>query len=73
MICFCVLLVATGSILNFADRDNRRLTVLMETDLQVYSMLQVLEDILYVFWRESIVGECCTKSEYSVSVHRQCR
>jgi hypothetical protein len=45
----------------------------MEMYLQVYGVLQALKGNLYVLWRESIVSEYRTRSEYSVSVHRQCR
>ena len=49
--------------------DSRRLAVLMRIDLQVYSISQALEGILYTFWRESIGIQCCKRSEYmSVSI-----
>ena len=34
--------------------ESRRLAVLMRIDLQVYSISQALEGILYTFWRKSI-------------------
>jgi hypothetical protein len=43
--------------------ESRRLAVLMRIDLQVYSISQALEGILYTFWRESIGIQCCKRSE----------